>query len=76
MSDKLLALGYHGAQQPSHRTYYYVLVGSRDTSKAEKVIGALIHDYGADAADIEPIQIAVDSDSSKSAAAHSVGQEH
>ncbi|KAF1346949.1 hypothetical protein BDV97DRAFT_417065 [Delphinella strobiligena] len=84
MSDKLLVLitganqglGYHAAQQLATTGKHHVLLGSRDIIKAENAIRTLTTDGGVEPANVEPIQIDVNSDYSISTAAQDVEQRH
>lgn len=84
MSDKLLVLitganqglGYHAAQQLATTGEHHVFLGSRDMTKAEEAIRTLTKDGGVYPANIEPIQIDVNSDASISAAAQSIEHNH
>jgi NAD(P)-dependent dehydrogenase (short-subunit alcohol dehydrogenase family) len=86
MTDKTLVLvtggnqglGYYAIQQLSATGKYHILMGSRDFDKAKAAIKTLTDDASAKAnpANVEPIQINVQSDESIEAAAKTVEQKY
>lgn len=70
-------LGYYATQQLAATGRYYVLLGSRDLSRADTAIESLISDQSlkVNKADITPIQIDVTDDESINTAAGRVEQE-
>lgn len=71
-------LGYYAVQQLASSGKYKVLMGSRDSSKAEKAIAALVADQSlkVSASDVESVQIDVTSDESIYAAAKQIQEKY